>query len=90
MNSTIQQDIRKAGAIENEIKVLKAQLKTLNEEIGRIQDLLAKLGPEQLRIAVAERTMRALETILEKLEPITTARLEDYVTRHFGMIADKR
>ena len=40
LNSTIQQDIRKAGAIENEIKGLKAQLKTLNEEIGRIQDLL--------------------------------------------------
>jgi DNA sulfur modification protein DndD len=90
LNTAIQHDIRKAGAIENEIKKLKADYKTLNEEIGRIQEELAKLGPEQQRIAVAERTMRALEAILEKLEPVTTSRLEDYVTRHFCEIADKR
>lgn len=90
LNSAIQQDIRKAGAIENEIKKLKADLKTLNEEIGRIQEELAKLGPEQQRIATAERTMRALDAILEKLEPVTTARLEEYVTRHFVEIADRR
>ena len=90
LTSDIQQDIRKAGGIENETKKFKADLKTLNEEIGRIQDELARLGPEQQRIAVAERTMRALESVLEKLEPITTARLEEHVTRHFVEIADRR
>lgn len=90
LTSEIEQGIRKIGGIENEIKKFKADLKTLNEEIGRIQEELARLGPEQQRIAVAERTMRALEAILEKLEPITTARLEEYVTKHFREIADKR
>ena len=90
LTSDIEQGIRKIGGIEDEIKKLKADLKTLNEEIGRIQEELARLGPEQQRIAVAERTMRALEAILEKLEPVTTARLEEYVTKHFGEIADKR
>lgn len=90
LTSEIQLDIRKAGGIENEIKKFKADLKTLNDEIGRIQEELARLGPEQQRIAVAERTMRAFDSVLEKLEPVTTARLEDYVTRHFVNIADKR
>lgn len=90
LTSGIQQDIRKAGGIDNEIKKLKADLKTLNEEIGRIQEELALLGPEQQRLAVAERAMRAFEAVLEKLEPITTSRLEEYVSRHFGQIADRR
>jgi DNA sulfur modification protein DndD len=90
LTTLIQQDIRKAGALENEIKKLKADHKTLNEEIGRIQEELARLGPEQQRIAVAERVGRALEAILEKLEPVTTRRLEEFVTRHFIAIADRR
>jgi len=90
LNSSIGETIRKAGGMDNEIKKLKADLKTLNEEIGRIQEELARLGPEQQRIAVAERVGRALDALLEKLEPITTTRIEEFVTRHFVAIADKR
>jgi len=63
---------------------------TLNEEIGRIQDELARLEPEQRRIAVGERVGRALERLLEELEPRTARRLEIAVTEQFRKIADRR
>lgn len=89
--NTLNQEIsRKLGALENEIKKLKADLHTLNEDIGRIQEELARLGPEQKRIAVAERVSRALEELQERLKPTTSARLEAYVTKHFVAIADRR
>jgi len=90
LNSEIQQNIHGIGAIENELKVLKANLHELNKRIGEIREQLARLGPEQRRIAVAERVCRALEELQESLRPATTARLESYVTRHFVNIADRR
>jgi DNA sulfur modification protein DndD len=90
INSTIQQNIHGMGAIENELKVLKSNLHDLNKRIGEIQEQLARLGPEQQRIAVAERVCRALEELQEQLQPTTTSRLESYVTKHFTAIADKR
>jgi DNA sulfur modification protein DndD len=90
INSEIQQDIHGIGAIENELKVLKSNLHELNKRIGEIREQLARLGPEQQRIAVAERVCRALEDLQESLKPTTTARLESYVTRHFVNIADRR
>lgn len=90
LNTQNQEISRKLGSLENEIRKLKADLHTLNEEIGRIQEELARLGPEQKRIAVAERVSRALEALQEQLKPTTTSRLEEYVTRHFLSIADRR
>lgn len=90
INSEIQQNIHGIGAIENELKVLKSNLHDLNKRVGEIREQLARLGPEQQRIAVAERVCRALEELQEQLQPTTTARLESYVTRHFSNIADKR
>jgi DNA sulfur modification protein DndD len=90
LNSEIQQNIHSIGAIENEMKVLKANLHELNKRVGEIREQLARLGPEQRRIAVAERVCRALEELQESLRPTTTARLESYVTRHFVNIADRR
>lgn len=90
LNAANQDISRKLGALENEIRKLKADLYTLNEVIGRISEELARLGPEQQRIAVAERVGRALEELQEQLRPTTTARLEDYVTKHFVSIADRR
>ncbi|MEI7937864.1 MAG: AAA family ATPase [Verrucomicrobiota bacterium] len=90
INSEIQQDIHSIGAIENELKVLKSSLHELNKRVGEIREQLARLGPEQLRIAVAERVCRALEELQENLQPTTTARLETHVTRHFVNIADRR
>ncbi len=89
--NTINQDIsRKLGLLEGEVRKLKADLHTLNEDIGRIQEELARLGPEQKRIAVAERVGRALDALQEQLKPMTTARLEANVTKYFLKIADQR
>lgn len=90
LNTENQEVSRKLGLLEAEIRKLKADLHTLNEDIGRIQEELARLGPEQKRIAVAERVGRALDDLLEQLKPTTTARLEEYVTKYFRKIADKR
>lgn len=89
--NTINQEIsRKLGLLEGEVRKLKADLHTLNEDIGRIQEELARLGPEQKRIAIAERVGRALDALQEQLKPMTTARLEANVTKYFLKIADQR
>jgi|SRR5579863_946991 len=90
LNVENQEISRKLGLLEGEIRKLKSDLHTINEEVGRIQEELARLGPEQKRIAVAERVGRALDDLLEQLKPATTARLEEYVTKYFRKIADKR
>jgi DNA sulfur modification protein DndD len=90
LNTENQEISRKLGLMEAEIRKLKADLHTLNEEIGRIQEELSRLGPEQRRIAVAERIGRAVEDLIEQLKPITTARLEQNVSKHFLSIADQR
>lgn len=89
--NTANQDLsRKLGQHEGEIKKFKADLHVLNEDIGRIQEELARLGPEQQRIAIAERIARAIEALQERLRPTTTNRLEAYVTKYFLKIADDR
>lgn len=90
LSTQIQESIRKVGALENEVKKLKADHHELNKQIGEISEELARLGPEQMRLAVAERVSRALEELQEKLKPTTTARLEQCVTKHFVAIADRR
>ena len=75
---------------ERQVKKRRAELHDLNAEIGRLQELLAKLGPEQKRIAVAERVRSVLSSLNEQLRPITVERLQDSVTSHFVKIADKR
>ncbi|WP_165226410.1 AAA family ATPase [Aquisphaera insulae] len=86
----ISETSRQLGAAENEVKKRRAELRDLNAEIGRFQELLAKLGPEQKRIAVAERARTVLSSLSEQLRPITVERLQDSVTSHFVRIADKR
>jgi DNA sulfur modification protein DndD len=81
---------RQLGAAENEVKKHRSELHDVNAEIGRLQELLAKLGPEQKRIAVAERARAVLSSLGEQLRPITVARLQNSVTSHFIKIADKR
>ena len=81
---------RQLGAAENEVKKYRSELHDVSAEIGRLQELLAKLGPEQKRIAVAERARTVLSSLSEQLRPITVSRLQDSVTSHFVKIADKR
>jgi DNA sulfur modification protein DndD len=82
--------IRRIATAENEIKKLKADYHTVSAEVGQLREELARLEPEQRRIAVADRVARALEQLTEKLKPVTTRRLEDHVTEHFLAIADPR
>ena len=72
------------------MKKQRSELHDVSAEIGRLQELLAKLGPEQKRIAVAERARAVLSSLSEQLRPITVSRLQDSVTSHFVKIADKR
>ena len=81
---------RTLGQLENEIKKKKSDLQDLNAEIGRLQDALAKMGPDQQRIAVAEKVRTVLEAVNDQLKPVTLKRLEDLVTKHFVAIADRR
>lgn len=81
---------RMLGAAENEVKKRKSELQDVNAEIGRLQETLSKLGPEQKRIAVAERVRTVLSALEDQLRPITVSRLQESVTEHFTRIADKR
>lgn len=81
---------RLLGAAENEIRKHRAELQDVSAEIGRLQEMLAKLGPEQRRIAVAERVRTVLASLSDQLRPITVQRLQDSVTSHFVQIADRR
>ncbi len=81
---------RELGALENESKKLKADLAGVNVRIGSLQEDLAKLGPEQRRIAVAERVRAVLSELSEQLKPITVKRLQDTISQHFVRIADRR
>ncbi|MEX2174683.1 MAG: AAA family ATPase [Pirellulaceae bacterium] len=90
LNTVNQQLSHKLGAIENENRKLKSDLHILNEQVGRIQEELARLGPEAKRMAVAERVTRAIDALQENLVPTTTARLQDAVTKYFLQIADDK
>jgi len=81
---------RQLGGAENEVKKRRAELQDVSAEVGRLQEMLAKLGPEQKRIAVAERMRTVLSSLNEQLRPITVKRLQDSVTSHFVRIADRR
>jgi DNA sulfur modification protein DndD len=90
LGTEISDTSRQLGAVENEVKKHRSDLDGVSKEIGRLRESLAKLGPEQNRIAVAERARAVLASLSEQLRPITVARLQDSVTSHFVKIADKR
>lgn len=90
ITAQLDEAFRRIGENENEIRKLKSDLHDLNAEIERDQNELAKLEPEQRRIAIAERVNAALDELVERLKPTTNARVEAAVTRHFVTIADDR
>lgn len=81
---------RKLGAVDNEVKKKSHDLQDLSAEVGRLQELVARMEPEQKRIAVAERVRIALEKLNTELRPLALSRLEDRVTFHFQRIADRK
>lgn len=89
-NSQMSEVLRRLHETENEIKRFKGDLHRVSVEIGNLQEQLAKLKPEQKRIAVAERVHRVLETLLDELRPLAAKHLQDSVTRYFASIVDQR
>ena len=85
-NSQMSEALRRLHEAENEIRRFKGDLHRVNAEIGPLQEQLAKLKPEQKRIAVAERVHRVLETLLEELRPLAVKHLQDSVTGYFASI----
>ena len=63
------------GSLENEIKALKEKLHISTKKWPHYRGT-GPPGPEQKRIAVAERISRALEDLQEQLKLTTTARLK--------------
>lgn len=90
LNNQMGEVLRRLHEAENQIKRLKGDLHNVNAEIGVFQERLAKLKPEQKRIAVAERVHRVLDKLLEELRPLAVNHLEKLVTRHFTAIIDQR
>lgn len=82
--------IQNIGSAVKEITTLDSDLHNLNAEIGKLQDALARLGPDQQRMAVAERLAQAFDELQEHLRPKTMERMEKQVTTHFLKIADER
>ncbi|MEJ0091340.1 MAG: AAA family ATPase [Limisphaerales bacterium] len=90
LDQKMDEAIRRIATVENEIKAWKADLHTISVEVGNLREELARLEPEQRRIAIADRAARTVEAVIEKLKPLTGQRLEDHVTNHFRAIADQR
>ncbi len=57
--------IRRISTAENEIKVWKADCHNVSAEVGNLREELARLEPEQRRIAIADRTLRAVGILTE-------------------------
>ncbi len=81
---------RRLGAAENEREGARGRLAAVNKEVGEFREEIAKLAPEQRRLAVAERVTRALDELGEELQPLALAKLRGLITRHFTAIADPR
>lgn len=90
LTSQTSESSRQLGSLERDIRSKRANLESLNAHIGKLQEVLASLGPDQKRIAVAERIHRSLTSVIDQIQPITLRRIQDLVTSHFVSIADRR
>lgn len=90
LNDQISHANQKLGAMESELRKLKSDVHDLSVEIGGLQVILARMEPEQRRIAVAERVNLVLGELIDQLTPTTSRLLEESVTKHFLRIADPR
>lgn len=90
LNDQISHANQELGAKENELRKLKSDVHDLSVEIGGLEERLARMEPEQRRIAVAERVNLVLYELIDRLTPMTSSLLEESVTKHFLRIADQR
>jgi DNA sulfur modification protein DndD len=90
LTSQTSESSRQLGSLERDIRSKRANLEALNAHIGKLQEVLASLGPDQKRIAVAERVHRSLTSVIDQIQPIILRRIQDLVTSHFVSVADRR
>lgn len=90
LTSQISECSRQLGSLERDIKSKRGTLEALNAQIGKLQELLATLGPDQKRVAIAERVHRTLDAVTDQLRPITLRRVQELVSSHFTGVADRR
>lgn len=90
IDAEISECTRQLGGFERELRAKQGALDSLNAAIGQLQEKLASLGPDQTRIAVAERVSNAVSSVCEQLRPLSLRQMEQYITNHFTSIADRR
>jgi DNA sulfur modification protein DndD len=90
LTGQISESSRHLGSQEREVRSKRGILEALNAQIGKLQETLGSLGPDQNRIAIAERVHRTLDMVVDQLRPITSRRIQELVTNHFISVADRR
>lgn len=90
VSGLISENSRHLGSNERDLRSKKATLEAMNAEIGKLQESLASLGPDQQRIAIAERVHRSLAAVIDEIKPITLKKIQELVASHFVAIADRR
>ncbi len=90
LNPEIQVAERRLGELNSQIESSKTEIDRRNKRLGEVREELKELGPDQLRVAIADRAKRAYEEFSNRLEQISATRLEEVVTEIFNQIADRR
>jgi DNA sulfur modification protein DndD len=90
LNQEIQSAERRVGELNNQIAATKAEMERRNKRLGEIREKLKDMGPDQMRVAIADRARRAFETFADRLRETSARRLEEVVTEIFTSIADRK
>jgi DNA sulfur modification protein DndD len=90
LNQEIQAAERRLGDLTSQIDATKAEMERRNKRLGEIREKLKDMGPDQMRVAVADRAKGVFETFGDRLRETSAARLEEVVTEIFTSIADRK
>jgi DNA sulfur modification protein DndD len=90
LNRDIQAADQRLGELNVEINAVKVEMERKNQRLGEIREKLKELGPDQMRVAIADRARRAFEAFSTRLRDTTAGRLQDVLTERFLEIADRR
>lgn len=90
LNREISDADHRLAELDANIEATKADMERKNQRLGEIREKLKELGPDQMRVAFADRAKRAFEAFSERLRPATASRLQDELTKKFLRIADQR
>ncbi len=90
LNGEIQQADVRLGELNSLTESAKNEIDRKKKTLGEVREKLKELGPDQLRVAIADRAKRTLETFSDNLRQISALRLGETVTDIFTQIADRR